>query len=262
MISPAQVQEFLGEGVTTVDTPLREAETAAAAEALDRLLPFRPGSPGEKPRYRVGLTCSFFDEPLVDLIQHPFFEEAAKAVLDTDAVRFFQTAILASYPQPDTPFSFDQHVDIQYCAADFQATPRRIVCSFFLWLTEVDERRAPLMFRPGSHLLLARENERRGAEEGEVRAVKGVSLAQLPDLGYAAPVPLLARAGQASVLTTSAVHGASVNVGSAPRKAMVLTFTAAGVEIGLPTEQEEQKQSYARALRPLFRPERRHLLAS
>ena len=49
-----------------------------------------------------------------------------------DAICFFQTAILASYPQPESEFSYDQHTDIQYSLADWAATPRRVVCSFFL----------------------------------------------------------------------------------------------------------------------------------
>src|SRR5262249_42241660 len=147
---------------------------------------------------------------------------------------------------------------------DFQATPRRVICSYFLWLTDVNDRRAPMMFRPGSHLLLAAENERcpEGTRAGAdvVGAVRPCRIEQLPALDYADPVPLLARAGQVSVLTTSAVHGASVNVDDRPRKGMVITFVADGVEIGLPDDQREQKRRYDAALRPLLRPERQHII--
>ena len=260
MFSAMEARKFLEEGAVTVDTPLRPAEIAAACEALDRLLPFRAPAPGEKPRYRVTLTCSYEEPALLRIIQHPFFETVAQIALDAAAVRFYQTAIVTAYPQPDTPWSFEQHVDIQYCLSDFQAAPLRIICSFFLWLTDVNPRRAPMMFRPGSHLLLAAENERRGAGPDEVRTVRPMPLARLPLLPYADPVPLLARAGQVSVLTTSAVHGASVNVDDAPRQGMVITFVADGVRIGLPPDQEEQKRRYDAALRQALPPERRHII--
>lgn len=258
-MSPPIDREFLEQGACTVNTPLLPSQIAAASAALDRLLSFRE-QPGERPRHRVGLTCSFLEPCLVEILQEPFLEEVSREVLRAERVRFFQTAIVTAYPQPDTPFSFDQHVDIQYRLSDFQAVPRRVICSFFLWLTDVNERRAPMMFRPGSHLLLAEHHEQRGSGPEEVGVVRGVPLSGLPALEYADPVPLLARAGQASVLTTSAVHGASVNVDDSPRKGMVITFVAEGVEIGLPAEQAEQTRQYHEALRPLFRPDRRHIL--
>src|SRR4051794_33111865 len=143
MITEAQVHEFLERGATTIDTPLQPAELAAACEALDRLLPLPSPAAGEKPRYRASLTCSYDEPALMAILQHPFFEEVSNRVLAADAVRFYQTAIVTAYPQPDTPWSFEQHVDIQYSLSDFQATPRQVICSFFLWLTDVNERRAP-----------------------------------------------------------------------------------------------------------------------
>jgi hypothetical protein len=260
MLTDAQARKFLEEGAVTVDTPLQPAEIARACAALDRLLPFRAPAAGEKPRYRASLTCSYEEPALLEIIQHPFFERVAGQALNAREVRFFQTAIVTAYPQPETPWSFEQHVDIQYCLSDFQAAPRRIICSFFLWLTDVNERRAPMMFRPGSHLLLAAENELRGAGPDEVGTVRPMPQARLPELPYADPVPLLARAGQVSVLTTSAVHGASVNVDDAARNGMVITFVAEGVRIGLPPDQEEQKRRYDAALRRALRPERQHIV--
>jgi hypothetical protein len=55
----------------TIDTPLAVEEIAAASAAFDRLLPFQGGNP------RPSLTCSYFDPAIIDIIQHPFFEEAA-----------------------------------------------------------------------------------------------------------------------------------------------------------------------------------------
>jgi hypothetical protein len=261
-ITDLELQQFDEAGAVTIDTPLTEAQIAAASAAFDRLLPFRAPQEGARPSYRVGQTCSYLEPDLVEIIQHPFFEEVARRALRAEEVRFFQTAITTSYPQPDTPFSFDQHVDIQYSLSDLNATPRRMICSYFLWLTDVNERRAPLMLRPGSHRLIAAHRERQPELRGAVPRVAGASLAQLPALDYADPFPLTARAGQVSVLTTAAVHGASVNVDTEPRQVMVITFTPAGVEIALPPGQAEQKQAYDRELRRRLRPERAHIVAA
>jgi phytanoyl-CoA dioxygenase PhyH len=261
MITEQQLQRFIEDGAVTIDTPLTRAQIDAASAALDRRLPFAAPGDGQLAHYRVQRTSSYDDPALVEIIEHPFFEEVAKRALRAEEVRFFQTAVITTYPQPDAPFRFDQHVDIQYSLADLNAVPRRMICSFFLWLTDVNERRAPMMVRPGSHWLIAKERERHPRLRGAIPRVEGVSLAQLPALPYALPLPLVARAGQVSVLTTAAVHGASINIDTAPRQAMVVTFTAAGVEIALPPDQAEQKRAYDWALRQWLRPERAHIVA-
>src|SRR5215212_2436432 len=157
MMTEQELRQFDEDGVVTIDTPLTEAQIAAASAAFDRLLPFTAPAEGQSPRYRVGMTCSYDDPALVEIIQHPFFEEVAKQALRAESVHFFQTAIITAYPQPNTPFSFDQHVDIQYCLSDLNAVPRRMICSYFLWISDVNERRAPMMVRPASHWLIAAE---------------------------------------------------------------------------------------------------------
>lgn len=249
-----EVRQFDEAGGVTIDTPLTAQEIADACAAFDRLLPYREG------QYRPSLTCSDFDPAILHIIQHPFFEEVARRVLRAEQIHFFQMAILTAYPQPDTPFSFWQHVDIQYRLSDFQAVPKKIICSFFLWLTDVNEKRAPMMFRPSSHLLLAELRERDPDWQGDPPRVAPVPLEKLPALPYADPIPLTAKAGQVSVLTTAAVHGASVNVDTEPRKNLVFTFTAAGQKIGLPSGEEAQRQEYNRELRRLLRPERAHII--
>jgi hypothetical protein len=260
MITDQELQQFIEDGAVTIDTPLTGAQIAAASAALDRLLPFTT-SPEGRPRFRASMTCSYDDPALLEIIQHPFFEEVAKRALRAEAVRFYQTAITASYPQPDTPFSFDQHVDIQYSLSDLNAVPRRMICSYFLWLTDVNERRAPMMVRPRSHWLIAAERDRDPELRQAVPRVAPAPLSRLPALDYADPLPLTARAGQVSVLTTATVHGASVNVDTAPRQVMVITFVADGVEIALPPDQAEQKRAYDRELRRRLRPDRAHIVA-
>jgi len=260
MISAEQLRIFEEQGAVTIDTPLTTAEIATAAAAVDALLPFQGVESGQAPRFRYGATCNYYEPALLDLIQHPFFEGVAQRVLRADAIRFFQTAILASYPQPESEFSYDQHTDIQYSLADWAATPRRVVCSFFLWLTDVNERRAPMMYRPGSHRLVAAGRSAEPLLKDAMPAVQGIKMANLPP-PYAAPQPVLARAGQVTVLTTSMVHGGSTNIDAAPRKVLVMTYTAAGVAIGLPENQATTKRTYDMKLGALLRPERAHLVA-
>lgn len=260
MIAEEEVALFVKEGAVTIDTPLNAEQIEAAAASIEALLPFAPPSPGQEARYRYSATCSYFDASLLDLIQHPFFEEVARRVLRAETVRFLQTAILATYPQPGVEFSYDQHIDLQYTSTDLQATPRRVVCTFFLWLTDVNERRAPLMYCPGSHQLLAEEWQKRPELKGAIPRVIGIALNDLPALDYAAAQPLVASAGQVTVLSTAMLHGGSLNVDSLPRKALVMTYTAAGVRVGLPAAQQEAKDRYDAELRKRLRPERVHLL--
>ena len=260
MISTEQLSVFEERGAVTIDTPLTLKEIAVAAAAIDALLPFQAAEPNQAPRFRYGATCNYYEPALLDLIQHPFFETVTKRVLRADAIRFFQTAILASYPQPESEFSYDQHTDIQYSLEDWAATPRRVVCSFFLWLTDVNERRAPMMHRPGSHRLVAAARSADPALKDATPRVQGIKMVNLPP-EYAAPQPVLAQAGQVTVLTTSMVHGGSTNIDNEPRKVLVMTYTAAGIEIGLPESQAATKREYDAKLRALLRPERAHLVA-
>ena len=255
MISSEQIDAFLQRGAVTIDTPLTADQIDRASRALDRLLPQQ-----DPPRSRVSLTCSYYDEEVLELIQHPFFEEVSKLVLRTGEVRLLQSAIITSFPQPGVEFSYDQHIDMQFTRSDLEAVPRRMVCSFFLWLTEVPDDRAPMMFRPGSHLSLIEEWERREQLREVTPRVIGIKLADLPELEFAQPEPVLASAGQVSVLTTAMVHGASVNTGDRPRKVVVITFHDAGLAIGLPGAQQETKAQYDRELRRRLRPERVHIV--
>ena len=259
MINTNAMQEFARNGAVTIDTPLTPVVLQQAAATLDRLLPPTVGADGRQAA-RVSATCSYYDTELLDIIQHPFFEAVACQILQANAVRFLQTAIINSYPQPDVSFGFDQHIDLQYRLVDLEAVPRRIVCTFFLWLSEVTTERAPLMYRPGSHRSLAGAWEELTDLHDQMPRVIGIKLDQLPLQEFAAPEPLLAQAGQVTVLTTGMVHGASVNMDSVARQALVLTFHAQGVKVGLPAAQQEAKQIYDEQLRQRLRPERVHLV--
>ena len=41
---------------------------------------------------------------------------------------------------------------------EWEATPRKIRVSFFIWLADANARRAPLLVRPGSHRAIAEHN--------------------------------------------------------------------------------------------------------
>jgi hypothetical protein len=254
-ISDDDVQRFLDDGAITIDTPLSPELVTAGAAVVDARLPLAPSTSDAPLNYRYGETCSFFDPALLTLIEHPFFEDTASRIVDSAEVGIFQTAITIVYPQPGASWGFEQHVDVHYREHDWRAHPRRIICSFFLWLSDVNARRAPMVCRPGSHRLLAR-----GGRRGHPH-VAGVGLEGLPQHDYSEPVPILARAGQVTVLTTGMVHGSSVNVDDEPRRALVMTYTARGVRIDLPAEQEIERRRYLRTLGEHLSPARRHIAA-
>ena len=252
-LTDVDVQRFLDIGAITVDTPVAPELINAGCAVVDARLPLVSPPPNAPADHRFGETCSFYERPLVDIIAHRFFEDVAKQILDADDVVLFQTAITIVHPQPDVQWRFEQHIDVRYREGHWRACPREIVCSFFLWLCDVNERRAPMVCRPGSHRLLAR-SDRHG-----IPRIAGVAFDQLPARNYADPVPILARAGEVSVVTTAMVHGSSVNVDDQPRRALVMTYTACGVEIDLPPDQARQRVVYLRTLSDLLSPDRRHI---
>ena len=264
-------REWDERGAITVRTPLCDDPELLARVQANFLAKFPcPDPPGRV----TGMVAPVpEDQALIDVMQHPWFEETAKACLRADRVRFCAAACACSYPQPGTEFSFGEHIDIQYTEAEWEATPRQVIVSFFIWLADVDAERAPLMFRPGSHRLLAAENTRRLARGEERRCaghvaerpspalvgpptVHGASLSDLPStLPFEHPRPAEGEAGTVTVTTTGLVHGASTNVGSAPRMSMHLTFAADGADIGNFSFVETWE-----GLKPLLRPERRHIV--
>jgi hypothetical protein len=262
VITSAQATQFVAEGAVTLNTPFTSDQVAAASAAIDLLLPHKEADDGEPHRYRFSATCNFYDPAFLDLLQHPFLETVAKTVLRADRVVFLQAAAIVVYPQPEGPFTFDQHIDLQYTHSDLEASPRRIVCTFFLWLSDVTATRSPLMYRPGSHRQLAKHWQQQPELQGCLPRVQGMRQSDLPDLPFSEAQPLLARAGQGTVLTTAMVHGASVNLDEHPRKALVVTFSADSVTVVLPKAQAEAKAAFEARLGALLRIERRHLLRS
>ena len=73
------------------------------------------------------------------------------------------------------------------------------------------------------------------------------------------PTAVVARRGQATLITTSVVHSAWKNRDVVPRKAIQCQITAAGVSVGHPRSECEAVSKLYPELRRRFRPERRHL---
>lgn len=214
MMSPAQFEQMERDGLVTIDSGLTAEEVRAAADAVDQLF-------GEKPDGFIG--SEFFQPALLHIMQHPELERTARQMLRSDRVRLRGTAIRKSGPRvADVSTLEGEHADIRYSLADLDATPRRMLCTILVWFTDVTPRRAPFMFRPGSHRQLA-------ACFDDRPRVDAFNIEKLPKLPYAEPVPALARAGQISVGTTGVIHSGSLNIDTQPRKVMFLQYEALDV---------------------------------
>jgi hypothetical protein len=254
MIGLSQIEEFNRNGAVTIDAPFTAAELSSAADVFDRLLVQERPANGTKPPARVQRDGSL-DQPLLELIQHPFLEETAKKTLEAAEVEFFAHAIVKSYPEPGVPFAFWEHVDIKYGTRDLDATPKRMICTCLVWLTDVTPDRAPLMFRLGSHRQIAAE-----VDKDNSYVDNPVPIQALPKLAYADAQPLLARRGQVTVCTTAGIHGASVNTGTKDRKVMFVNFIPRGYEIRANMSTNERRLAYLREMRLRLRPERSHII--
>jgi hypothetical protein len=265
LLTDAQLTQFEQDGAVTLDTPLPPAAIAAASAALSDYLP----RPKEGTATRAGRTCDYFDARLLDIIADPWLEEVAKMVLSAQSVTFFQTAIIQAWPDAQAREAEDTtdlqtlegyHSDMQYNVADFVASPRRVQVSFFLWLSDVPLRRANLLVRPGSHTQLAQL----WGDRTSTPRIEGIRQSTLPpdwQAAMAAAVPVVARAGQVTVLTTGTLHSASPNFDDAPRQLLVITFTPSCVEVGLPAPQAMAKRKYDAELHRRLPPHRVHIVA-
>lgn len=207
------------------------------------------------------------------MIAHPWMELVAKQVLSTDAVTLFQTALLNAWPDPGADRNTDlqqmesYHTDMQYTSEDLHAAPRRMQMSFFLWVSDVPLGRANMMFRPGTHRMMAEAWAQRADElAGLTPRITGKNWKAddfPPEVLRALPPaqPVVATAGDATVLTTGAVHSASPNFTDGTRQCLVITFTDANVEVGLPARQAEAKRAFDAELRQRLPLDRRHILA-
>jgi ectoine hydroxylase-related dioxygenase (phytanoyl-CoA dioxygenase family) len=143
-------------------------------------------------------------------------------------------------PTPGAPFGQEEeHVDCGYSPEDLLAVPRRMLVSFLVWFTDVSLDRGPFMYRPGSHRQLAEHYATRPPGTDNY-----LPASALPSLTYAEPTPVLARAGQISVLTTATVHSASVNTGRLPRRVMFIIFKSKGFDVPFNMSEAKRRTAY------------------
>jgi hypothetical protein len=84
-----------------------------------------------------------------------------------------------------------------------------------------------------------------------------------PGWEHRRPVAAVARRGQALFLTTALLHGGQHNEDAAPRKALTLSYTAAGVSCGCPGQPAlEAKEEFFQRARAVVSPSRAHIVPS
>jgi hypothetical protein len=87
-----------------------------------------------------------------------------------------------------------------------------------------------------------------------------LSAKHLPKLSYADPQPILAKAGQISVVTTATIHSASVNTGQTPRLVLFTIWKPRGFHVPFNMTDAARREEHYQAMREVFRPDRRHLV--
>jgi hypothetical protein len=82
-----------------------------------------------------------YDAATIEVLQHPWFEAVTKQALRADQALFFQQSnnlvLPAPLPHPDGQWEAGAHCDTQLTTSDWEATPRRTVLCFWLWLSDV-----------------------------------------------------------------------------------------------------------------------------
>jgi hypothetical protein len=249
VISDAQIAQYERDGVVIFDSPFSPDEIAKMSSHIGGLI-----DNGEIPQQS---SADYVTDPVIlGIVQHPFLEAVAKSVLRAPEVEFAALAARQNTPQPGAEFRLiDEHVDVGYAPQDWETTPRRMLASILVWLTDVTMETGPMMVRPGSHRMLA--DYLGAAPAGSERYLQAKNLPQLP---YAEPQPILVKAGQISVTTTATIHSASINTGPTPRRVLFTIFRPKGVEIAFNMDDAEKRLAHYETIRPLFRPERRHLV--
>jgi hypothetical protein len=171
------------------------------------------------------------------------------------------------------------HVDIQQTLHDLDSTPQRAPLSMWLWLSDVTEDSGAMRILEGSHRVLARHwqdvldpvrlsslprvRSLRPDPDGwcrrsAARATEPWPLPHFPE-GLAEirgrprwheqrPTATVAKRGQLLVLTQGALHSASFNASSSPRKAVTLGWMS--TELLQPIEPRPVQERWPEAFVP------------
>jgi hypothetical protein len=252
-ITQAHVHQFLDDGLTLIDDVFTDEEMQAASAAFDHWY-----THGEKTN---GIT-SYFDEPgLTDVLQHPHLEEAAKIMLNAEAVVLNSSACLFKRPEQTTEWSkLSEHVDIMFSHEEMAATPRRMLGMMMVFVDDLPEGRGNTFVRLGSHRVVA--DWLRDTSQEPVKA-QPTKLADLPEeLRFSELTPVVARRGQAAAFSTALVHCGSTNVDCESRKIMFVNFSPLGMmkQTSGNHNLRDVRAAWRQKLHASFRPDRRHLL--
>lgn len=255
-VTPEQIREFEETGGVMLASPFTADEIAAANRVFDGILTTDDLTAGS----RATRFCDFYDPEILHLLQHPYLEEVAKVLLRADDVVVEIAAITTTHPRPDTEFRVTEHIDDRYTLSDWNATPRRTCLPLFIFLTDVTMERAPLAYRPGSHLIMAEYFEK----HPELVNADSMKATELPAIAMEDYEFACGHAGQVLAATTGAVHGASVNTGPLQRRKLTVVFRAKAVPLRVGTVAFERADvaEFFRELPKHLRPERRHLVPS
>ena len=244
MLTDDQLAAIDRDGYATIDSPFTPAEIDAAVRAMDL------ACGNDTDNYFGG---DIYDQALLSLILHPFMEETAKRMLRTPRVGMRAVVMRRSMPHPDMPTGSaprleSEHVDIHFPLSDWDASPRRTLCTALIWLSDVTPTRAPYMWRPGSLRQLA------AIHDGPAR-IDNFTFDKLPDLPYADPVPLVARAGQVSVGNNGVIHSGSSNTDTQPRRVLFTQWQSRDVpEVDFGQRNVAQMNTWFDKLRPMLTP--------
>ena len=275
-ITDDQVKAFEQDGAVTIDTPLTSQQIAEASQLMDRMLPLGPPRPGEKnPRYRVGKN-NVCEPAFVRIMEQPFFESVAKRLLYSDEVVMVGSALRKTYPDSENVFKdTGEHTDFTFSVADMASVPRRMELTFFIWIADVDEKCAPLVYRPQSHRQIAeymgdkpryihgpfdKDDYINMPDIHAAPVVIGTFLDQLPDLEYADLIPIVASAGQMTVINLATIHAGSTNVGTSDRRRLSVSFWPKAAVIGENKRRARGRELFQSQLAKKLSADRQHLV--
>ena len=257
MLGHQQLEAFEHDGFLLLESPLTPEQLDRAEDAFDRLIVVRQvrsrastTRPAERKRSKVlafrnqdpalDLSAALaVDEPFVELISHPWFEEVAKQLLRSDRVRLVElgpsqfrpgagAAARRSAAEDREWWRKGAHIDLQVTTTDFNATPRRDILALWFWVGDVTADMGAMRILPGSHRRINEHWEMilSPHHKTQLPRVHGVRphpaethntypeyLPEPHDFQYTEcePMPVAVKRGTAQFFTQSMLHSASVN---------------------------------------------------
>ncbi|MFT5087822.1 MAG: ectoine hydroxylase-related dioxygenase (phytanoyl-CoA dioxygenase family) [Candidatus Latescibacterota bacterium] len=252
-IEQKHIDQFVNDGLTLIDNVCTEQEMVAASAGFDHLY-----THGEKTN---GIT-QYFDEPgLIDVLQHPNLEAAAKVMLGADDVVLNSSACLFKQPEDVTEWETQsEHVDIQFSIDEMESTPRRMLAMMMVIVDDLPEGRGNTFVRLGSHRVIAEWLREHGEEPVKAQPTRFEDLPR--ELTFTELTPVVARRGQAAAFSTAVVHCGSTNIDTQSRKIMFVNFCPLGMmkQTSGNHNLSEVRSAWREKLKGAFRADRQHLL--